>query len=78
MEMKQLLIEQRDTGDKFLSVERNILRQHSILAGRDLGVAVRRQAEDALSLGQAERLRLGKRILELDGSLIVAALQPSR
>ena len=78
MEMKLLLIEQRDTGDKFRSVERDILRQHKILAGSQLGVEARRQAEDALSLGQADRLRLGRRMLELDASVTIAALQPSR
>ena len=78
MEMRSLLIEQRDTGDKFRAVERDILRQHTILAGSSLGVADRRRAEEALSLGQAERLRLGKRMLELDVSVTIAALRPSR
>ena len=78
MEMKSLLIEQRDTGDKFRVVERDVLRQHKILSGSSVGALVRRQAEEALSYGQAETLRLGTRMLELDASLTIAALQSSR
>ena len=76
MEMRSLLIEQRNAGDQFRSVERDILRQHTILAGNSLGLGDRRQAEKALSFGQAERLRLGKRMLELDVSVTIAALRP--
>lgn len=57
MIMRSLLIEQRNTGDQFRSVERDVLRQHLILAGGNLGAAARRQAEEALSIDQAEMLR---------------------
>jgi hypothetical protein len=76
MEMRSLLIEQRDTGDKFRSVERDVLRQYKILFGSNVGVAGRRQAEEALALGHAELLRLGKRMLDLDVSVTIAALRP--
>ena len=51
------------------------LRQHKILFG-NVGVAGRRQAEEALALGHAELLRLGKRMLDLDVSVTIAALRP--
>jgi hypothetical protein len=76
MEMRSLLIEQRDTGDKFRSVERDVLRQHKILFGSNVGVADRRQAEEALALGHAELRRLGKRMLDLDVFVTIAALRP--
>jgi hypothetical protein len=78
MEMKSLLIEQRDTGDKFRLVERDVLQQHKILSGSSVEALVRRQADEALSYGQAEMLRLGKRMLELDASVTIAALQAPR
>ena len=59
MEMRSLLLEQRGTGDKYRAVERDVWRQRQILCGRGADAAGRRQAEEALSFGQAEMLRLG-------------------
>ena len=76
VEMKALLVEQRDTADKYRAVEKDVWRQQQILGGRDVDAAGRRQAEEALAFGQAEMLRLGNRMLEIDASVTVAALRP--
>ena len=78
MEMTSLLIEQRDTADKYRAVEKDVHRQQQILGAREVDAAGRRQAEEALSFGQAEMLRLGKLMLDLDASVTIAAAALNR
>ena len=74
--MASLLLEQRETADQYRAVEKDVWRQQQILGGRDIDAAGRRRAEEALSFGQAEMLRLGKMMLDPDASVTIAALQP--
>jgi hypothetical protein len=75
MDIRSLLIEQRQTGDKFRVAERDALRLQKMLSGSGIDDATRRQAEEALTYGQEEMARLSKQMLELDVSVTIAALR---
>jgi hypothetical protein len=75
MDIRSLLIEQRQTGDKFRVAERDTLRLQKMLSGSGIDDATRRQAEEALTYGQEEMARLSKQMLELDVSVTIAALR---
>ena len=77
MEIGHLLIEQRRTGDEFRVVQKAVQLMHGLLAGRRIDPGARANLEVSVISSTAELIRLGKRMLDLDASVIAASLRPS-
>ena len=73
MDIGPLLIEQRRIADKFRAAETVLRDAHRLLAGRLLDRATREQMVASIPAQTAELLHLGRRRLELDASVTLAA-----
>jgi DNA-binding response OmpR family regulator len=76
-EIGPLLVEQRRVADEYRVVEKSIRELHGMLAGKNVDPADRTEMELAVISRTDELMRLGNRRLELDASVIAAALRPS-
>ena len=72
-----LLVEQRRVADEYRVVEKSIQELHGMLAAKNVDPADRTEMELAVISRTDELMRLGNRMLELDASVIAAALRPS-
>jgi hypothetical protein len=70
-------VEQRRIGNEFRVVEKAVQLMHGLLAGRRIDSGARAKLEAGVTSSTAELMRLGKRMLELDASVIVASLRAS-
>ena len=66
MDIRPLLVEQRQTGDEFRVAEKGLHHLQRSLSGRGIDAAARARMEDAMACTWAELVRLGRRMLELD------------
>lgn len=72
MELSSLLVEQRRTGDEYRIAEANIRDLQKALAGNELDTLGRARTERAMFSSLVELARIGRRMLDLDASLVVA------
>lgn len=72
MELSSLLVEQRRTGDEYRIAESNIRDLQKALAGNELDALGRARTERAMFSSLVELARIGRRMLDLDASLVVA------
>ncbi len=72
MELSSLLVEQRRTGDEYRIAESNIRDLQKALAGNELDALDRARTERAMFSSLVELARIGRRMLDLDASLVVA------
>ena len=72
MELSSLLVEQRRTGDEYRIAESNIRDLQKALAGNELDALGRASTERAMFSSLVELARIGRRMLDLDASLVVA------
>ncbi len=72
MELSSLLLEQRRTGDEYRIAESNIRDLQKALAGNELDALGRASTERAMFSSLVELARIGRRMLDLDASLVVA------
>ncbi len=73
MPITALLVEQRRIGDEFRSVEKIVIGFKNVLRGPGLPAPARARAEAMLYSSCAELVRLGRKQLELDASVSLAA-----
>ena len=76
-EISPLLVEQRQIGDRFRMVGKEIEELHAMMAARNVVPPDRAKMEADIIARTAELMRLGRRMLELDASVTVASLRPS-
>ena len=76
-EFSPLLTEQRQIGDQFRVVEKEIEALHGTLADRNVEAPDRAEMEASVTTRTAELMRLGRRMLELDASVTITSLRPS-
>jgi hypothetical protein len=72
MEISSLLVEQRRTGDEYRIAESNIRDLQKALAGKELDALGRARTERAMFSSLVELARIGRRMLDLDASLVIA------
>lgn len=72
MEIRSLLDEQRRTGDEYRIAESNIRDLQKALAGNELDAPGRARTERAMFSSLVELARIGRRMLDLDASLVIA------
>jgi len=72
MEISSLLVEQRRTGDEYRIAESNIRDLQQALAGKELDALGRARTERAMLSSLVELARIGRRMLDLDASLVIA------
>jgi hypothetical protein len=72
-----LLVEQRRVADEYRVVEKSIQELLNMIAARNVDPADRAEMELGVISRTDELMRLGKLRLELDASVIAAALRPS-
>lgn len=72
MEISSLLVEQRRTGDEYRIAESNIRDLQEALAGKELDALGRARTERAMLSSLVELARIGRRMLDLDASLVIA------
>ena len=72
-----LLVEQRQIGDEYRVVEKEIEVLHGMMAARNVDPTDHAEMEAGVIARTAELMRLGRRMLELDASVTVASLRPS-
>lgn len=77
LEIGPLLAEQRRIADEYRALEKVVTGLHQSLAATTFDQAKRAEMKLDLESRTAELMRLGRRMLELDASVTIAALRPN-
>jgi hypothetical protein len=77
LEIGPLLVEQRRIADEYRALEKVVTALHQSLAATTFDQAGRAEMRLDLDARTAELMQLGRRMLELDASVTIAALRPT-